>query len=328
MSENSANNNVRDDEINLLDLFRRIVKTINRWLSAIGKGLIISCVFLIKKWLPLGLSILAGIGVSVILKSTSDSFYTSDLVFRNNIKLNSDMISYLNRLHNYCMEYNTQALQNAISSSPQQVKNIMDISAYWVIDKGNDGYPDFVDYKNNHDIYDTINLRMLDRINIRVKIKTPQELTDLKYGLIKYIESDSIFQQRNRVRLRQNAEMLLRFDYDINQLDSLQKIKYFEETKSRLPQSGGQMIFLQEQKTQLIYPDIYNLYTSKQILEVERDLYKGIVTVLSDFQLPSRRENSTAYYAKKIIPLFFFLTVFLLIIMANTKKLKELYKKY
>jgi hypothetical protein len=328
MSANNTNMDVRDDEIDLLDLFTRIGRTLGSWVSALGRAFLITIFFLIKRWLPLGLSIILGVCTSYLLRLTANSSYTSDLVLRNNQTSNSDMISYLNRLHTYCKEGNAKALQEAISASAQQVYNIDDICAFWIIDMRKDGTPDYVDYKNNHDIYDTINVRMQDRIDIRVKCSSPQELSLVRNGILSYIGKDSLFQQKNRLRLRQNREMLARLDYDIKQLDSLQKIKYYVETKSIQPKGGGQMIFLQEQKTQLLYTDIYTLYGRKQPLESERDLYKGIVTVLSEFSIPAKRENGTVYYGLRVIPVFFFLTVLILILLANRKKLDEIYKKY
>jgi hypothetical protein len=105
-------------------------------------------------------------------------------------------------------------------------------------------------------------------------------------------------------------------------------VKYFEETKNRQPQNGGQMIFLQEQKTQLVYPEIHTLYSQKQMLEGERDLYKEIVTVLSEFSVPAKRDNGGMYYGKYLIPSFFIFTLLFLILLANRKKLEEVYKKY
>jgi hypothetical protein len=341
MSEITSNNkNVRDDEIDLLDLFRRMGRTLNRWGNALGRALLISLVFLLKRWLPLGLSIAAGIGVSYILKTTSASSYTSDMVFRNNLVLinkltlkdnsgtTSELISKINKLHTFCEENNSIALSEALSMKPESVINISDISAYWIIDQSRDGIPDFVDYKGNHSPYDTINVRMLDRLDVRVKINSSQDLNLVRNGIVKFIESDSLYQQRNRVRLRQNHDLLARYIYDILQLDSLQKVKYFEETRNIKPNNGGQMVFLQEQKTQLVYGDIYSLYTKKQLLESERDLYKGIVTVLSDFSLPARRDNGAMYYGRLVIPFLFFLTLLILIILSNRKKLQEIYNKY
>jgi len=337
MSETSQNKSNSTDEIDLLDLFRRMGRTISHWARVIGKAFLKSVVFLIRRWLPLGLSLAAGIGLSYFLKSTSESIYTSDMLLRNNTVSNTDknnpvsnvdMISYINKLHNYCKEHNESALVNALLLKPELVRNIIDINAYWIIAKGKELIPFEVDYANNHYVYDTINIRMQDRLDIKVKIKSPQELSLLQNAIIIYIKRDSLFQQKNRQRLRQNKELLSRLDYDIRQLDSLQKIKYFDETRSLRPQNGGQMIFLQEQKTQLIYSDIYMLYSRKQALEAERVLYQDIVTVLSDFNLPARAENGGLYYGKKIIPLLFGITLLLLIILANRNKLKEVYNKY
>lgn len=328
MSESNNTNNVRNDEIDLLDLFRRMRRTLNRWGKALGRAILITFVFLLKRWLPLGLSIVAGVGLSFMLKTISASFYTSDMTLRSNAVATSEMISYLNRLHTFCSEGNTIALADALAVKPGSISNIIDISAFWFIDQSKDGIPDYVDYKNNHNVYDTTNIRMQDRLDIRVKVKSPQELSLVQNGIVKFIQSDSLFQQRNRVRIRQNLELLTRLDYDILQLDSLQKVKYFEETRNRQPQNGGQMIFLQEQKTQMVYIDIYSLYSKKQTLESDRDLYKDIVTVLNDFSLPAIRDNGMLYYGKYVIPLFFLLTLLILIIMANRKKLEEIYKKY
>jgi hypothetical protein len=331
---------VKDDEIDLLDLFSRIAATLTRWANYVVRAFLISVVFMIRRWLPLGLSLTAGIGLSYIFKSASPSFYTSDMVFRNNLVLmdkiklrdvsgtTAELISKINKLNTLSSENNSLALSNALSMRPESVKNFSEINAFWIIDQSKDGIPDFVDYKGNHSASDTINIRMQDRLDVRVKINSPQDLNLLRDGIIKYIETDSLFQQRNKVRLRQNQELLKRLDFDILQLDSLQKVKYFEETRNIKPISGGQIVFMQEQKTQLVYPDIYSLYSRKQQLETERDLYKGTVTVLSDFSFPAKRDNGATYYGRYLIPLFFFLTLFILIILANRRRLEDIFKKY
>jgi hypothetical protein len=340
MSEITTNKNVRDDEIDLLDLFKRMGRTLNRWGMALGKAFLISVVYILKRWLPLGLSVVTGIGISYLLKTSSASFYTSDLVFRNNLALmdkktlrdnsgtTSEIISKINKLHTFCSENNQAGLSLALSMKAGSVRDISDISAYWIIDQSRDGIPDYVDYKGNYSLSDTNNIRMQDRFDIRVKINSPQDLNLVRDGIIWFIESDSLYQQRNRVRLSQNHDLLTRLNYDILQLDSLQKVKYFEETRNMKPNNGGQIVFLQEQKTQLVYGDIYSLYTKKQYLESERDLYKGVVTVLSDFSLPTRRDNGAMYYGKQVIPAVFLITLLILIILSNRKKLEEVYKKY
>jgi hypothetical protein len=247
---------------------------------------------------------------------------------RDNSGTTSEIISKINKLHTFCSENNQAGLSLALSMKAGSVRDISDISAYWIIDQSRDGIPDYVDYKGNYSLSDTNNIRMQDRFDIRVKINSPQDLNLVREGIIRFIENDSLYQQRNRVRLRQNHDLLSRLNYDILQLDSLQKVKYFEETRNMKPSSGGQIVFMQEQKTQLVYGDIYALYTQKQQLESERDLYKGVVTVLSDFSLPTRRDNGAMYYGKQVIPAVFLITLLILIILSNRKKLEEVYKKY
>lgn len=329
MSENtSTNKNVRDDEIDLLDLFRRIGNTFARWGNAIGTALLISIVFLLKKWLPLGISIIMGLGLSILMSRSLKSFYTSDMVLRVNVQPTDEVITYVNRLHTFCLDENKDHLAGAISLTSAQTDNIMDIKAYWIIDNGKDNIPDYVDYIEDHDVYDTVNVRMQDRLDIRVRVMQPQELSNVREGIIKFINSDPLLLQRNSLRLRQNTERLARIQVDIKDLDSLQKFKYFEEARNFLPKNGGQMVFLQEQKTQLLYSDIYKLYDLKKSLEEESDIYKDIVTIISDFSIPSERDNGGLYYTKTFVPGFFLLTLLFLIIRANRKKLREIYHKY
>jgi hypothetical protein len=328
MSESLEHKEFKKDEIDLLEVFRLISNTIRSWFRAIGITFLICSVFLIRRWIPLVLSIILAIGVATILKNTSDSSYTTDIVLRNNMGDNSDLISFINKLHKFCLESNSRNLSSALNLDSAKADNLLDAEAFWIIDKGKDGIPDEVDYKNKHNVYDTVDLRMRDRLDIRLQIKEPQYLDNIKRSLLFYVDSDSLFQQRNRLRLRQNNDLLIRINGDIKQLDSLQKVKYFEETRNLLPKTGGQMIFLQEQRTQLIYPDIYVLIAKKQALEFERDLYNNIVTVIDDFSVPNRRINGIFFYSKKLIPVFLILTLFVLIFIANFKKIKEIFNKY
>jgi hypothetical protein len=339
MSDNTNNNkDVRDDEIDLLDLFKRMGRALNKMFNALAKAFLISVVFLIRRWLPLLLSILAGVGVSYFLKTTSTSFYSSDLVFRNNLAqldkkktkdisgTTSEIISKINKLHAFCS--NPKILGEALTLKPEVVSNIFDISAFWIIDRNKDGIPDYVDYAGNHNIYDTINIRMPGNFDVRVNFNSSLDLNKIRDGIIKYVESDSLNQQRNRLRIVQNNDLLIRVNLDIKELDSLQKVKYFEENRNSKPGKDGQIVFMQEQKTQLFYPDMQSLFSKKQLLETENVLYPGIVTVLRDFSSPTQINSGTRYYIKQVIPIFFLITLFVLIILANRKKLIEVYKKY
>ena len=324
MSEDTTNKNVRNDEIDLLDLFNRMGRTLRKWANSLGRAVLISVVFLIKRWLPLGLSVAAGFVVAFFMKSTANPIYSSDMVLRSNVIDNAQMISHINRLQTLDKE----SLAETLYIPQETINNIINIGAFWIIDLNKDRVPDHVDYNNTHDIYDTTNIRMTDRIDVRVNIKTPQDLDIIRDGLIRFIENEPRFVQRNRIRLAQNTELIARLNRDILNLDSLQRVKYFEETRKRTSQTGGQIVFMQEQNTQLLYGDIYALYSRKQNIESEMDINKGIVTLLSDFSHPTSRINGFSYYAKEYVPVILIITLLVLILLANRKKIIEIFEKY
>jgi hypothetical protein len=324
MSEDTTNRNIRNDEIDLLDLFNRMGRTLGKWANSLGRAVLISVVFLIRRWLPLGLSIAVGIGIAFIMKSKANPVFSSDMVLRNNVIDNAQMISHINRLQTL----DKKSLSETLNIPQETINNIINIGAFWIVDLNKDKVPDHVDYKNTHNIYDTTNIRMTDRFDVRVNIKIPQDLDIIRDGIIRFIENEPQFVQRNKIRLAQNRELIDRLNIDIMNLDSLQKVKYFEETRKRTSQTGGQIVFMQEQNTQLLYNDIYTLYYRKQTLESEREMHNGIVTLLSDFSIPTRRINGLLFYVKQIVPIFLIVAILFLILLANRNKIKEIINKY
>jgi hypothetical protein len=328
MPKNSSSEEMHDDEIDLLDLFRRFGKSIIKLFAAIGNFILVCIFFLLKNAVPLLLSIFIGVVLSFLIRWTTKPIYSSEITFRTNTVSNSEMIPYINKLNLLLKEKNHSVLSSSLSLPEQTVSKIKDIEAFWIVDRNNDSIPDFVDYKNKHNVYDTIDVRMKDQFVVRAQVYDPKELPLIRDGILFYSKSNPYFQLENNLRLKQTDEMLVRLNYDIKQLDSLQKVKYFEETRNIQPGKDGQIIFLQEQKTQLVYADIYNLYRLKLSYDREKDLYPDILTIISDFFQPLKRVNGGVYYRGIIIPVCFWLMLFYLVFHRNRKKLREIYKKY
>ena len=329
MSKNPELKKTNNDEIDLLDLFGRMGKTLSKWLRVTGKGLLVCIMFLIRNFTTLLVSLVLGVFISYIFKWSTNPFYVSEITLRSNTVPNAEMISYINRLKLFLKEENYTGVASSLSITQEEADRINDIEAFWVIDMNFDSIPDFADYRNNHNVYDTINVRMKDRFVIRVELKDPNDIPKMKDRLISYVNNNPVFSRQNDFRLKMADELLARLNYDIKQLDSLQKVKYFEETRyMQPPEKGGQMIFLQEHTTQLVYGDIYALYARKQELDQEKSLHPDILTVKSDFYQPSKRYNGGWYYGKTVIPFCFGLTLIYLILLRNRRKLREVYKRY
>ena len=95
-----------------------------------------------------------------------------------------------------------------------------------------------------------------------------------------------------------------------------------------MPKEGGQMIFLQDYKTQLLHDDINQLITRRQDIERSRTIFSDLITLLSDFTPPIKPKNGTLYYGKFIIPVIFGIAIILILLIRNKTRLAEAYKKY
>jgi hypothetical protein len=316
------------DEIDLIDLFARIGRSIVRGIKATGNGLLYTFFFLIRNAVWLGISLFIGVAISYLVKLSAEKFYSSDIILKSNTIPNADIIAYINKLHTFCQEKNYTELASSLSVPPEEVRNIKDVQAFWYIDLGSDDIPDFVDFRGKHNPLDTINVRMDDRFLIRVKTSVPQALSSIRDGIFAYINKNQFFKDQNELRLKQADALLARIDYEVEQLDSLQKVKYFEESRRLIPKEGGQMIFLQDYQTQLLHDDISQLIYQRQGIERSRAIYSDLITLLSDFTPPIKPKNGTLYYGKFIIPVIFGISLILILLIRNRTRLIEAYKKY
>ncbi len=326
--EIGSENKTRGDEIDLLELFSRLGSSVGKGFKAVWNGLLYAFFFIIRNMIWLGISIFIGVAASYLLKLSAEKFYSSDIILRSNTIPNADMISYINKLHTFCEEKNYAELASSLSVPQEEVKYIKDIQAFWYIDLGSDKIPDYVDFRGKHNVLDTINVRMSDRFLIRVKTSIPKALSRIREGIFSYIGKNQFFRDQNELRLKQADALMARIDYEVDQLDSLQKVKYFEESRRLMPKEGGQMIFLQDYQTQLLHEDITKLITQRQEIERTRTIYSELITLLSDFTPPIKPKNGTLYYGKILIPLIFCISIILIILIRNRAKLAEAYRKY
>ena len=123
-----SENRTGSDEIDLIDLFARIGRSIVRGFKATGNGLLHVFFFLIRNSVWLAISLFVGVAVSYFIKLSAEKFYSSDIILRSNTIPNADIIAYINKLHTFCQEKNYTELASSLSVPPDEVKNIKDAS--------------------------------------------------------------------------------------------------------------------------------------------------------------------------------------------------------
>jgi hypothetical protein len=325
MPENSKNPNTGNNEIDLLELLKKIFDFFGMLTKSIVNGILYCIVFVFRKWLPFGLSIILGIIVSVYLNKPANPVYISEITIRNNVISNSEMIAYINKLHNFCIDKNEEALKNSFSTTLDKIKAIQDIEAFWILDLNKDSIPD--GFINNSDTSSS-KYRMKDQFMVRIISDKPVDLSVVGDGIISFVQKNKVFVQKNTFRIGQIDEMLDRIKYDIKQLDSLQKVIYFENSRTRNNEKTGQLFFMQEQKTQLFYGDVYTLYTRKQALDKQKELNREIISVINDITFSSKPDNGIFSRGKNIVAIFILITLLILLIFEKRKYIKEIFKKY
>ena len=314
------------DEIDLLELFRKTGNKLKKFVIWLWELFLRITVFFLRKSPYLIAFIILGFLAALLKFKTSDRFYSSDMILRSNSVSNADMIAHINKLHFYGEEENKQALAQSLNLDSTEIENLVDIEAFWIIDKNRDGIPDMIDDKNKYD-EDTSVTHMSSRFDVRVKTLHPQSLYKVRDGILYHINTNQFFEKINRIRLIQLRERIAKTEIELSELDSLQNYKYFEE-KQKGKFSEGQIVFLSEQETKLFHGSVFDLYGSKQSLDRELDIYSEIVTVLDDFTPPAQPVNSYLNIAKTWVIRFFIIGILLVLILSFWGNFKEIYKKY
>lgn len=316
----------KNDEIDLLELFRRMGRGIGRMFRWMGTAFVTTTVFMIRKspiWI---LGILIGGGVAYTQFKLSERYYESNMILKANAVPNQDMISYINELHNYAREGNKTQLEAKLGLDSAEVKDLVDIEAFWIVDLNNDGIFDQVDYKNRF-LTDTNVTKVEERFNIRALTRTPEELSRIQEGLTNYIGGYDYYQRRNEIRLRQLKQLIAKTEDEIGELDSLQKKKYFEQPDyMRLKE--GQLLFMGEEQTELFHTDVFQLFNDKQRYEEMLEIDSMIYTVIQDFATPQQPTNDIRSYAKLWIPIMFVVSILLAIILHFWKDMRKVYERY
>ena len=331
MENTQLQQNRPNDEIDLLELFSRMGKSISNaiksFFTLIWKVLLFFISFSFRNVIQLSIILGFGIAVSVAIFFSSSRFYSSDMIASSNALRNEDMISIINNLNELCRTGNKEGLAQNLNISLENAEMIKSIKAYWGYDTNLDGVVDYIDYDDKYvATKDTTIRRIPNRLFVRAEVFNEGIFNLMKAGLYRYIESNPYVIQVNETRKRQLQDMITQTELEIRKLDSLQNFEYFEKDRI-VPQVGAnQMVLFTEKERILYHREIFNLLTEKQDLERRLTVHADPVTVIQDFTPLSRVENSLLSYVKKIAPLILIAGFILHVIWRYKKDIIETIK--
>lgn len=310
------------DEIDLLELFRKTGQKISQFFTWILRTFFLTILFFWRNALYLiGFFVIGGLlgyGYSRITRE----YYSSDMEAQTNAVNAAEIIMYVNTLHNFTSEGNTEGLSKYLNLDEDIINSIKDIQAFWIVDENKDGIGDYVDYMHNFNIRDTTQRRLNNRLNVKVDVYDNTIFEDLKEGLYNYIDRNPYFASINENRKKRIRELINKTDEELLKLDSLQKYEYFEDNLSR-ESNKGQMLIWNEKDVRLLHEEIIKLYKDRQSLEQELELFPEPITTIKDFTPLSQYENPKSTYIKKLGIIFFFLGMIIIFLKEQWSNIQK-----
>jgi len=319
MPANSKQNTPNQDEIDLVTLFSKLGEFIKKAFLGLFNLIISILIFLLRKWYYFFIAVVLTVVTAIAINKSVDSYYSTDLVLRSNATDNQTIMASLDKLGGYAREGNYTTLSNELNISMEEASAIKDLETYWFYDIGDDGIYDGIDIEKRY-LSDTNVVKVEDEFVVRATIYDPEFLKDIESGLVRYLESNPLFDAINKQRLSDLQGKISQTQYEIEKLDSLQKREYYTNPDD-LRQKDGQVIFTSEKTVQTYHDDMFRLLSLKQNYESELNIYPDVVTVVEGFSTPVKPENGTINYVKKVAWFYFGLALLLAVIITFRKKI-------
>jgi len=151
------------------------------------------------------------------------------------------------------------------------------------------------------------------RIVIATIVSDPNVFPAIKTALIDYFKNNEYLRSLNLVRIASLKERERLFKKDIAEIDSLQKIEYFQKTNEAGVKLDQKLVFKTDK--QMFYSDKLSLLEQKEAVTKELTAKSEVVNLISEFPPSTKpfvtmRDEVVKYTAIAFL-LFFFLCLFL-----------------
>jgi hypothetical protein len=318
MIEKKDNLKQQQDEIDLLELFSRIGDWFGKIFNNLFNIFIRIVYFFIRNAVWFIIFIILGVIVGIAMHKTTCLFYKSELIgFSHSI----DNIEVIRKVNNW---------NYASDFTQEELNNIKTIGATYLLDINDDGIWDIIEDSKDikSEITDTIILKQRTYGNfcIIVEVFDTTLIPKIKTKLFNYLENTKRVKSLNTIRITQQKALIPKVQKEIEDLDSLKKVEYFEKNKQMTAQFG-EMLLIGEQEPKLYYEEILKLVEKQQAIEKELFLYPDPFEIILDFSVPSKEENDKLSLIKKYTITFFVFGFFIILYLDRRKYIINYVKK-
>ncbi len=288
-------NNMDQQEMNIFQVMGRIGRSIGRFFCSIA-SMFGEIARLAYKYKYLFLIFLAlTIALCVYQRRDEAKMYRAQMYMLIN---DGDVFTYnamLEQLSQYPMRNDTEGLAEAMDVSVEVASKIYGFQLFHVIDINQDSVMDFVDYKHDIDLGDTLNYIMPNQAVVRAKLNDLSCCEEVQKALLAYFSKNDYLASLNIARLSSLEEREWMFHNALMNLDSLQKIEllkgpsYAMEFASKRQESKPFMTT----KREMYYNDMKALFDINEKIAVDMSTNLEVATVVSNMQPEYKLENPT-----------------------------------
>ena len=235
-------------------------------------------------------------------------------------------------LNEYAKESDVEGLANELDVSHELAARIVKLDAHHVIDKYHDSIVDYIDYKNNVPLGDTVDFAVPDQLVVSARVKGIEEFAQLEDALKKYFSKNDYLVSLNIARIKLQEEKEWMFHNALMNIDSLQKVEYFRSNGgnylefSSINEKKASVPFIKAKK-QMFYNDMQKLFEITGKIEEDMSANLDVVTVLSDFHPVKAPVNSFPKLLLRNGLIVLALFVIVAMIWRNKKKIRQYLSK-
>jgi len=320
MEENNPSN-----EINLLQL----ISLFFDWLKKLGMHAISVVSYLLrlsyKHILLTIVVVLLFLSFGIYLSRPSVRVYAADataMIYGTDVQT---VMEVTKQLDAYVLQNGKSSLSDKLELHDSILKNIIGIKAYYILCYRKDGIEVKVDYDNVNPQKDTMIVKMIDRMCLQVLTKNTHQLQQVQTAVLKYLNSNPVMRlqfETQRIALTQQIDICKRENIRI---DSLAKVSYFKDSEKQL-QMANNSLLIGEQKKQLFYGELLNLQNTKAGAENALINHTNPVVLPAGFAVSPKPLNPMSKYALMSLLAGYFISLLLVIVIDNFKKIKSFFK--
>ncbi len=282
-------------EINLLELISRFFD----WIKNLGKAVLNLLGYFFRlsyrHKLLFAVSILLCVGVSQYLSRPSARIYKAGAIAILNGCEVQTAKEVSRQLENSFQSDELTSLSTKLSLPDSVAKSIVGVQSFYVIDYLKDNDPDMVDFKNNHSLTDTLNVRMKDRFYLQFMTTNINQVPQVQKAILNFFNSNPEMRTEFNVNKSGLADKIALCDSESKRIDSLAKVSYFKENNKQLQLADNNLI-IGEQKKQLFYGDLIHLQDVKNYALKQFNDFVQPMFLPSDFVISPSPINGPIKY--------------------------------